>query len=135
MGFAWGRTVTLDWSACIGIPMIPMVTRGRSALSRALAARAVTQMEIAEAAGVSQPSVSAWVSGASRPDPVQREVLRRSLAIPVSWWLTEAERMRIAATRRRRSLARAVHGVGGHARNVTRTTRSVKAARARSGRG
>ena len=100
----------VDTLACIGILIGPMVrTKGQATLKRALDQKLITQAEVAEATGASQPSVCAWAGAKSRPLPVEREALRRCYAIPVAWWLTDPERKRLGRLRLRRALVSVRH--------------------------
>lgn len=74
-------------------------TPGRAALSahcdaiggQSEAARQIT----AAGAPITQSAVSQWVRGATRPEPLMREVLARVLSIPVDAWTTADERATI----------------------------------------
>lgn len=56
-----------------------------------MAERERSQVWLAEALGVSQPPVSEWLSGRSRPSPVNRIAIESLTGIPASSWLTEEE--------------------------------------------
>ena len=61
-----------------------------------------SQASLARAVGVSQPSVSAWLTGPSRPESHHREVLEALTGIPADDWKTARERELVL---RARSLA------------------------------
>lgn len=56
-----------------------------------IATGAITRSSLGEAIGVSQPTVSGWVSGISRPKAEHRAALSRCIGIPETDWLTDAE--------------------------------------------
>lgn len=60
-----------------------------------------SQTTIAKLLGISQPSVSAWLRGRSRPDSLQRELLELHMGIPSEDWYTDGERERIRREKRR----------------------------------
>ena len=70
-------------------------TKGREALQGHMRALELSQGGLADLVGVKQPSVSAWLSGDSRPDTEQRDILALVLSIPREWWRTEEEQARI----------------------------------------
>lgn len=70
-------------------------TKGREALQGQMATLGLSQGGLADMVGVKQPSVSAWLSGDSRPDTEQRDILALVLNIPREWWRTEEEQARI----------------------------------------
>jgi transcriptional regulator with XRE-family HTH domain len=66
-------------------------TRGREALIAKIDSGSWSQASVAKALDLAQPSVSAWCSGFSRPEPHHREALRRLLGIKPAWWMTDDE--------------------------------------------
>ena len=70
-------------------------TEGRALLVQLLTADdGPTEREIGENTGVSQPSVSAWKNGWSRPDEFRRVLLEKRYAIPADSWRTQLEQER-----------------------------------------
>jgi len=72
-------------------------TKGRTALAALCSKTKGGQSKLAEsitAAGapITQSSISAWVHGTSRPEPVMRRVLAQVCGIPEDDWTTTAER-------------------------------------------
>jgi len=59
----------------------------------------VSQSSLAKTLGVSQPAVSAWLSGGSRPEPHLREAIEILTGIPSGGWDTDDERALIARVR------------------------------------
>jgi len=55
---------------------------------------------IAHEIGVSQPTVSAWLNGTTRPDAHLRAAIERVLGIKADGWMTDAE-FRVAFGRAR----------------------------------
>lgn len=51
-----------------------------------------SQSDVGRKLGVSQPTVSAWVSGRTRPEPHLRDALQALTGIPVSEWEQPEER-------------------------------------------
>ena len=51
-----------------------------------------SQTELARLLAISQPSVSQWLRGTSRPEHHHRIALERIAGIPVTDWLTRKER-------------------------------------------
>lgn len=51
-----------------------------------------SQASVATAVGVTDPAVSAWVKGHSRPEPHLRLVIEVLASIPATAWETEEER-------------------------------------------
>lgn len=51
-----------------------------------------SQAALARTIGVTQPSVSAWLAGPSRPESHHREALELLTGIPADDWKTESER-------------------------------------------
>jgi transcriptional regulator with XRE-family HTH domain len=79
-----------------------MNTDGRRALVAWLKADpSRSQTALAEKLGIKQPSVSAWVSGASRPGPELRPDVEALTGIPLGAWDTAKERRTKAARRER----------------------------------
>ncbi len=78
-------------------------TRGRRTLCSICLSE--TQSVIAERLGTTQPSVSFWCSGKSRPDAHCRAIIREILGIPIDHWLTAPERRELAQARRRAAAA------------------------------
>lgn len=79
-------------------------TKGREALRRLTERRGGdtplwTQGAIARAMGISQPSVSGWVSGQTRPGPEYRAALESLLGIARDEWLTSREAAVVARAR------------------------------------
>lgn len=73
------------------------MTRAHSALQHALdpanPARRYSQGRLALALGVSQPAVSGWASGKTRPETHHmRRAIERLLGIPADDWMTPEER-------------------------------------------
>lgn len=58
-----------------------------------------SQSTLARTLGVSQPSVSAWLAGTSRPEAHHREALELLTGIPADAWKTDVERALVARTR------------------------------------
>jgi hypothetical protein len=67
-----------------------------------------SQKRIADALRISQPSVSGWVRGTSRPEPEYREALEHLLGVPRDAWLTSDERKVVAAAKAMAEAAREV---------------------------
>lgn len=67
-------------------------TKGRERLCKAIDDGEWSQTSLAAELGLSQPSVSAWCSGHTRPDSLYRRALKRLLKIDEDDWLTAAER-------------------------------------------
>jgi transcriptional regulator with XRE-family HTH domain len=59
----------------------------------------VSQSSLAKTLGVSQPAVSAWLSGGSRPEPHLREAIEILTGIASGGWDTDEERALIARVR------------------------------------
>jgi transcriptional regulator with XRE-family HTH domain len=69
-------------------------TRGRALLLEYLDREgAITQAALAARLGVTEPSLSAWKHGATRPEPHFRKALERVAGIPESAWMTNRERL------------------------------------------
>jgi transcriptional regulator with XRE-family HTH domain len=58
--------------------------------------RGLNQSQLARKLGISQPSVWAWLVGASRLEEPRRRVLERITGIPADDWLTTKERELLA---------------------------------------
>jgi transcriptional regulator with XRE-family HTH domain len=58
-----------------------------------------SQNLMAQQLGVSQPSISAWLAGRSRPDLANLFALQHLIGIPLDAWLTRQERDRLARLR------------------------------------
>lgn len=56
---------------------------------------------LANELGISQPSVSAWVRGTSRPEEHLRDALRMLTGIPVDAWRTAVESRQVTRIRER----------------------------------
>lgn len=71
------------------------ITPSGKALADRLAAeklsQGLSQKALAEKLGVSQPSVSAWLAGTTRPEPEVREALENLFGIPFDGWYTPEE--------------------------------------------
>lgn len=77
-----------------------VLTQGREALRAYLDGDdAISQKKLADKLGVKQPSVSAWVSGSSRPETHLREALELLTGIPAESWKTEDERAKVERVR------------------------------------
>lgn len=63
-----------------------------------------SQTQLAEALGVSQPSVSAWLRGDSRPEDHLREALELLTGIPRALWRRDAEQDAVDRVRARLGL-------------------------------
>lgn len=72
----------------ISIGMVT-TTKGRELL--ASAASTSSQVQLAKDLGRTQATVSRWIAGMARPDPVSRMLMSRKLGIPVDAWLTADE--------------------------------------------
>lgn len=82
-------TAALD---AIGTPIMPKFeTRGRVLLAEWAAEHEKTQKKLAELIGVSQPQVSDWLAGESRPSAPARERIKLLLAIDTTCWLLPGE--------------------------------------------
>lgn len=79
--------------------MARSITHGAAALSEWLAAPGRSQVSLAARLGVAQPTVSAWATGAARPDAHHREALEALAGIDPVAWQTPAERETIARAR------------------------------------
>lgn len=66
-------------------------TIARRKLAEKIDAKEITQSSLAKELGLSQPSISAWKQGKTRPETHQRQAIRRVLDIPEDDWLTDAE--------------------------------------------
>ena len=66
-------------------------TPARFALLRLQQVNGVKQVEIADQLRITQPNVSNWSRGLSRPNPHHREMLEVLYGIPRSDWLTLQE--------------------------------------------
>lgn len=86
-------------------------TRGRSALQRALDAGTVTQVQVGEATGAAQSTVSGWRGGTGRPDAFQREALDKLLGIAPGAWISAEERERLRRVRRLHARKMRAHGL------------------------
>jgi transcriptional regulator with XRE-family HTH domain len=76
--------------------------RGPEALREHLKRKGLSQTYIADKLGITQPSVSAWLRGHSRPEPHLRDALAILTGIPGHYWATDeelgvVERARLAA--------------------------------------
>lgn len=58
-----------------------------------------SQGALARALGISQPSVSSWVRGTSRPEGHLREAIEMLIGIPVAWWATDEEQALVERVR------------------------------------
>lgn len=58
------------------------------------------QTWLAARLSISQPSVSAWLRGSSRPEPHLREALELLVGIPRDHWNTSRERSHVERIRR-----------------------------------
>lgn len=74
-------------------------TQGAEALRQYLSDADRSQSDLASTLGISQPSVSAWLRGGSRPEPHLREAIRLLTGIPSSDWDTAEERAVIERAR------------------------------------
>lgn len=72
-------------------PKHPPRTRGSKRLEAFLTEHDHTHSWLAHALGISQPSVSAWIAGTSRPEPELREAIALITSIPASDWYSTAE--------------------------------------------
>jgi len=72
-------------------------TRGLKALRSMMEQQGMSQAALAEKLSISQPSVSAWMRGHTRPDHVLRAAIELLFAIPSDWWRTEEERQQLAS--------------------------------------
>lgn len=70
----------------------PIMTEGRRTLIAWMRRWQVTQKAMAKALGVSQASVSRWLSGRSRPAAFERAMLQNETGIAVTDWDTGRER-------------------------------------------
>ena len=59
----------------------------------------ITQVQLAQALGVRQPSVSRWCAGVGRPSPVNRTAIEGITGVLEHDWLTRAERARLRRAR------------------------------------
>jgi len=66
--------------------------QARTSLAKALSAQGRNQVWLAGILGVSQPSVSAWLTGRSKPEGAYRIALERLFSIPCDAWLSIDER-------------------------------------------
>jgi DNA-binding XRE family transcriptional regulator len=87
--------IALDIAIGVAILAGMIDSKGRQDLISIL--ERITQTALARKLGVSQPTVSAWKDGSSRPDAVMRRALALAVGIPEDAWLTEDETARIAA--------------------------------------
>jgi len=71
--------------------MAKFETRGRELLEGQRAERGLTQKRLADLIGVSQPQVSDWLAGESRPSAAVRERIKRALDIDTAAWLLPDE--------------------------------------------
>lgn len=76
-------------------------TQGAEALRDYLSQPDRSQSELARELGISQPSVSAWLRGHSRPDPHHRTALEVLASIPAASWETDEERSLVERLRAR----------------------------------
>jgi predicted transcriptional regulator len=60
-----------------------------------------TQTAVAKLLGVTQPAVSSWLRGVSRPEPMYRDALQGLAGIPQDSWELASERKRRELMRRR----------------------------------
>lgn len=75
--------------------MLSMSTAGRQKLELWLDAdKSRSRTMIARALGITQPAVSNWLRGVSRPEHVHRFALERLCGIPALDWDTAEERER-----------------------------------------
>lgn len=85
----------------------PGRTRGSELLEEWLKARDLSHSWLARVLGISQPSVSAWFAGSSRPEPDLRDAIRVLTGIDADLWRTEDEleerRQLLAAVEKERS--------------------------------
>ncbi len=80
----------------------PKNTRGRALLAAWLAEDpARSQTKLADDLGITQPSVSGWLTGKSRPEDAMREAVEILTGVPRAAWRTEAERDAVAELRAR----------------------------------
>jgi len=63
----------------------------------------ISQSTIARKLGVSQPSVSAWLLGRTRPESHYREAIERRFKIRASDWMTDSEYFMAFGRQRTRS--------------------------------
>ena len=77
-------------------------TEGRARLVASLSDPSIglTQTQLANRLGVSQPSVSEWCAGRARPTATYRTALRVLLGIPESDWMTAQEVEQVQALAR-----------------------------------
>lgn len=50
-----------------------------------------SRSRIADLLGISQPAVSGWVDGITRPNDVHRKALERLIGLPADDWMTRDE--------------------------------------------
>jgi transcriptional regulator with XRE-family HTH domain len=68
-------------------------TEGRRLLLKYYGAKgSMTQAALAATLGVTEPSLSAWKRGTSRPESHYRKALERLIGIPEGTWMTRRER-------------------------------------------
>lgn len=72
-------------------PRVATRTKASIALERWAETPGNSQGALARALGISQPSVSSWVRGTSRPEGHLREAIELLIGIPVAWWATDEE--------------------------------------------
>ena len=68
---------------------------GAELLRRWLDEQNLSQTEAAAVLGVTQPAVSQWTRGVSRPDPHLRRAIAAITAIPETSWETADERAQV----------------------------------------
>jgi hypothetical protein len=74
-----------------------MQTVGRDKLLKWLEADSTrSRTQVARALGISQPAVSNWLRGVSRPEHMHRVALERLCGVPAGDWDTDEERARHA---------------------------------------
>lgn len=74
-------------------------TEGRARLAAVLARPGgLSQTRLAYRLGVSQPAVSEWVAGTTRPTAHIRTAIEALVGIPASAWMTRDERAVVANT-------------------------------------
>lgn len=81
---------------------VKLKTVGRRLLGRVL--KKHTEVQVANATGVKQPSVSAWKLGHSKPDRERRDLLELHFGIPSRAWLSAKERREADRLRLRTSI-------------------------------